>query len=150
MTKLNQSYGFLFGKILQQMENKFAETLTPFNIDARQYGVLLFVKENPYSTQKLIAEKLHIDRTTMVSHVDHLEKLQFVERTKNPNDRRAYSLLITEEGNSVLETCWGFLLNTESEVLFTLNEQEKQSLKITLLKVWSSLQNQGGKFYDCT
>ncbi|MFD2046577.1 MarR family winged helix-turn-helix transcriptional regulator [Ornithinibacillus salinisoli] len=139
MNKLSQSYGFLFGKVLQQMENKFAETLTPFNIDARQYGVLLFIMENPYSSQKDISERLQIDRTTMVSHVDHLETLGFVERTKNPNDRRAYSLMITEKGNNVLETCWGLLTNTESEVLSPLNKQEKHILKDILIKIWSSL-----------
>ncbi|MGP7818793.1 MarR family winged helix-turn-helix transcriptional regulator [Niallia sp. 01092] len=139
MNKLSHTYGFLLGKVLQQMENKFADTLTPFNIDARQYGVLLFIKENPYSSQKLISEKLRIDRTTMVSHVDHLETLGFVERTKNPNDRRAYSLIITEKGNSVLESCWGFLTSIESSVLSPLNEEEKQLLKDILIKIWSSL-----------
>ncbi|PAF34341.1 transcriptional regulator, partial [Terribacillus saccharophilus] len=42
MNKWNQSYGFLFGKVLQQMENKFAEGLVGFQINARQYGVLLY------------------------------------------------------------------------------------------------------------
>jgi DNA-binding MarR family transcriptional regulator len=139
LNKLSQSYGFLFGKVLQQMENKFAEKLTPFNIDARQYGVLLFIKENLYSSQKDISEKLQIDRTTMVSHVDHLETLGLVERTKNPNDRRAYSLIVTEKGTSVLESCWELLTKTESGVLSPLNEQEKQLLNDILLKVWSSL-----------
>ncbi|RKL66538.1 transcriptional regulator [Salipaludibacillus neizhouensis] len=139
MNQLNQSYGFLFGKVLQQMENKFAETLIPFNIDARQYGVLLFIKENRYSSQKDISQKLYIDRTTMVSHVDHLETLGFVERTRNPNDRRAYSLIVTEKGTRVLESCWEFLTKTESEVLSPLNHKDKQFLKEILIKIWNSL-----------
>ncbi|MRG87907.1 MarR family winged helix-turn-helix transcriptional regulator [Salinibacillus xinjiangensis] len=139
MNKLNHSYGFLLGKVLQQMESKFADTLRPFNIDARQYGVLLFIQDKPYSSQKVIAERLQIDRTTMVSHIDHLETLGFVERTKNPDDRRSYSLLITSKGNSVLDSCWGSLTNTEAEVLSPLNEQEKQLLKDILIKVWNSL-----------
>lgn len=55
------------------MEIKFAVGLVDFNINARQYGVLLFIEGNPYSSQKDISENLHIDRTTMVSHIDHLE-----------------------------------------------------------------------------
>lgn len=82
MEKWNQSYGFLLGKVLQRMENTFAEGLRPYEINARQYGVLLFIKGNPYSSQKDISENLQIDRTTMVSHIDHLETLGFVERTK--------------------------------------------------------------------
>ncbi|MGG1368230.1 MarR family winged helix-turn-helix transcriptional regulator [Priestia megaterium] len=139
MNKWNQSYGFLLGKALQQMEQKFAEGLAPFNINSRQYGVLLFIEENPYSSQKDISENLQIDRTTMVSHIDHLETLRFVERTKNPNDRRSYSLLITEKGKEVLNSRWEFLTDVESEVLTPLNQQERQLLKDFLIRIWKSL-----------
>ncbi|KOR86009.1 MarR family transcriptional regulator [Peribacillus frigoritolerans] len=139
MNKWNQSYGFLLGKALQQMESKFAEGLIPFDINSRQYGVLLFVQENPYSSQKDISENLQIDRTTMVSHIDHLETLGFVERTRNPNDRRSYSLLITEKGNDVLDSRWEFLTNVESEVLAPLNQQERELLKDFLVKIWRTL-----------
>ncbi|AZV62898.1 MarR family winged helix-turn-helix transcriptional regulator [Peribacillus frigoritolerans] len=139
MNKWNQSYGFLLGKALQQMESKFAEGLIPFDINSRQYEVLLFVQENPYSSQKDISENLQIDRTTMVSHIDHLETLGFVERTRNPNDRRSYSLLITEKGNDVLDSRWEFLTNVESEVLAPLNQQERELLKDFLVKIWRTL-----------
>jgi DNA-binding MarR family transcriptional regulator len=139
LEKWNQSYGFLLGKVLQQMETKFAEGLAPYQINARQYGVLLFINGNPHSSQKDISENLQIDRTTMVSHIDHLETLGFVERTRNPNDRRSYSLLITQKGNEVLDSRWEFLVNTELDVLSPLSNQEKQLLKEFLVKIWSSL-----------
>jgi len=139
LNKWNQSYGFLLGKALQQMENKFSEGLLPFNINSRQYGVLLFIEENPYSSQKDISENLQIDRTTMVSHIDHLETLGLVERTKNPNDRRSYSLLITEKGKEVLNSRWEFLTHIESEVLAPLDQQERQVLKDFLIRIWKSL-----------
>ncbi|MFE3982008.1 MULTISPECIES: MarR family winged helix-turn-helix transcriptional regulator [unclassified Priestia] len=139
MNKWNQSYGFLLGKALQQMENKFSKGLLPFNINSRQYGVLLFIEEKPYSSQKDISENLQIDRTTMVSHIDHLETLGLVERTKNPNDRRSYSLLITEKGKEVLNSRWEFLTHIESEVLAPLEQQERQLLKDFLIRIWKSL-----------
>ncbi|MDQ0227716.1 MarR family winged helix-turn-helix transcriptional regulator [Metabacillus niabensis] len=139
MEKWNQSYGFLLGKVLQQMEAKFAEGLAPYKINARQYGVLLFISGNPYSSQKDISENLQIDRTTMVSHIDHLEALGFVERTRNPNDRRSYSLLITSKGTQVLDSRWEFLIETELEVLTPLSNHEKQLLKEFLVKIWCTL-----------
>lgn len=139
MEKWNQSYGFLLGKVLQKMETNFVEGLSPFEINARQYGVLLFIEGNPYSSQKDISENLQIDRTTMVSHIDHLEGLGYVERTRNPNDRRSYSLLITDKGKDVLDSRWEFLIHTELEVLAPLSDQEKQLLKELLIKVWTTL-----------
>lgn len=139
MEKWNQSYGFLLGKVLQKMEANFVEGLSPFEINARQYGVLLFIEGNPYSSQKDISENLQIDRTTMVSHIDHLEGLGYVERTRNPNDRRSYSLLITDKGKDVLDSRWEFLIHTELEVLAPLSDEEKQLLKELLIKVWTTL-----------
>jgi len=140
LEKWNQSYGFLLGKVVQQMETKFAEGLAPYGINSRQYGVLLFIEGNPYSSQKDISESLQIDRTTMVSHIDQLETSGFVERTRNPNDRRSYSLLLTSKGNDVLESRWEFLINTELEVLAPLNHQERKLLKDLLVRIWSTLQ----------
>jgi DNA-binding MarR family transcriptional regulator len=74
-----------------------------------------------------------------VSHIDHLETLGFVQRTKNPKDRRSYSLMITEKGNDVLDSRWEFLINTELAVLAPLNQQERQLLKDFLVKIWRSL-----------
>jgi len=139
LEKWNQSYGFLLGKVLQKMETKFVEGLSPFEVNARQYGVLLFIDGNPYSSQKDISENLQIDRTTMVSHIDHLEGLGYVERTRNPNDRRSYSLLITAKGKDVLDSRWEFLIHTELEVLSPLSDQEKQLLKELLIKIWITL-----------
>lgn len=139
MEKWNHSYGFLLGKVLQQMESQFADGLIPFHINSRQYGVLLFIQENPYTSQKDISENLQIDRTTMVSHIDHLESLGFVERTKNPNDRRSYSLMITKKGKEVLVSRWEFLSEVELGVLAPLETKEKQLLKELLVKVWKSL-----------
>ncbi|RUS50224.1 regulatory protein MarR [Kurthia sp. 3B1D] len=139
MEKWNQSYGFLLGKVLQRMETKFAEGLVPYHINARQYGVLLFINGNPYSSQKDISENLQIDRTTMVSHIDYLETLGFVERTRNPNDRRSYSLMITSKGKDLLDSRWEFLNDIELEVLAPLNNQERQLLKDFLIKIWTTL-----------
>ena len=125
------------------METNFAEGLAPYGINSRQYGVLLFIEGNPYSSQKDISENLQIDRTKMVSHIDHLENSGFVERTRNPNDRRSYSLLLTSKGNDVLESRWEFLINTELEVLAPLNHQERKLLKDLLVRIWSTLQNGG-------
>lgn len=139
MGKLNDPYVFLLGKALQQMEKKFANSLSPIHLDARQYGVHLYIQKNPNSSQKIISQRLQIDRTTMVGHVDHLETLNFVKRIKNPNDRRAYNLAITEKGNEILASGWSLLQNSELEVLSALTEQEKQTLKETLLKIWKSI-----------
>jgi DNA-binding MarR family transcriptional regulator len=50
-------------------------------------------------SQQAIGEALRIDRTTMVSLIDTLERFGLVRRERNPADRRAYSIRLTAEGH---------------------------------------------------
>ena len=49
-------------------------------------------------SQQAIGEALRIDRTTMVSLIDALERPGLVRRERNRADRRAYSIRLTAKG----------------------------------------------------
>lgn len=135
MSRILKSYGFITGKVSQLFELNFVEKLKPYDINAKQYGVLIKIAEKPNSSQKEIAEELRIDRTTMVSFIDHLEGLKYLTRTKNPQDRRSYLLMITEKGKQVLESCWDLLERSEGKIISPLNSQEVHLLNDILLKI---------------
>ena len=135
MSRILKSYGFITGKVSQLFELNFVEKLTPYDINAKQYGVLIKIDEKPNSSQKEIAEELRIDRTTMVSFIDHLEGLKYLTRTKNPQDRRSHLLMITEKGKKVLESCWDLLEQSERGIISPLNSQEVHLLNDFLLKI---------------
>lgn len=135
MSRILKSYGFITGKVSQLFELNFVEKLTPYDINAKQYGVLIKIDEKPNSSQKEIAEELRIDRTTMVSFIDHLEGLKYLTRTKNPQDRRSHLLMITEKGRKVLESCRDLLEQSEREIISPLNSQEVHLLNDFLLKI---------------
>ncbi|PLR84410.1 MarR family transcriptional regulator [Bacillus canaveralius] len=135
MSIILESYGFLAGKVVQLLELDFIDKLKTYEINARQYGVLIKVNEMPNSSQKEIAEELKIDRTTMVDHVDHLESLKYIARVKNPEDRRSYCLSITEKGKQTLDKCWEILQQSEQNVLAALDNEEKALFKRYLKKI---------------
>ncbi|MGE6347813.1 MarR family winged helix-turn-helix transcriptional regulator [Bacillus mycoides] len=135
MYKILDSFGFLTGKVEQLLELDFAEKLTPYNINAKQYGVLMKIDEKPNLSQKEIAEELQIDRTTMVDFIDHLETLHYLIRTKNPQDRRSYCIQITDKGKEVLESCWELLCQSEMDILSPLDKEEQLFFKTCLLKI---------------
>ncbi|WLR52494.1 MarR family transcriptional regulator [Bacillus tianshenii] len=138
MSKLINSFGFLTGKVVQLLEEDFVDKLKLFEIDARQYGMLVKVYENPGMSQKKIAEELKIDRTTMAERAEKLELLNYITRVKNPEDKRTYCLNITDKGIEILEKCWELLRQSEEGVLFPLNDKEKESFKSYLLKIYNT------------
>lgn len=140
MSRLFESYGFITGKVAQLFELDFAEKLKPYGINVKQYGVLIKIDETPNLSQKEIADELKIDRTTMVSFVDHLEALKYLTRTKNAQDRRSYCLTITEQGKQVVENCWDSLKESQIKIISSLSDEEAKLFNQLLMKI---VKNQG-------
>ena len=87
--------------------------------------------EGPLS-QRRLAERQGIDRTTMVAVVDELERLGAVERRKDPGDRRANALHITPQGGRLLARARKAVAGAEEAFLAPLPPAERQRLRAAL------------------
>jgi len=76
------------------------DMLARIQLTARQVGILTLVVEWEPMTQKALGDMLRIDRTTMVSLIDDLERKGYVVRQRHPRDRRAYLVQPTETGRA--------------------------------------------------
>lgn len=141
MRKLLDSYGFLIGKTLQLLEDDFGNELELFEMDSRQYGLLVKVYEKPNMSQIQIAQELKIDRTTMAERAEQLEALNYITRVKNPQDKRTYCLNISTQGIAILEKCWELLDRSQDKILSPLSGEEKEQFKHHLLKIYTTWRN---------
>lgn len=131
--------GFLFGKVTEQMIEKFNLELNHYQIDSKEFGLLTVITSMPDSTQQQVGEVLHVDRTTMVKRVDHLESIGYLTRVKNAVDRRTYNLEITLKGEQILSELWPKLIDCERSALSSLTDEEVQKLNnifTKLVKAW--------------
>lgn len=136
MNRIQDSYGFLLGKALEKMTLRFDAALNAYQISSKHYGVLLVIHTTPGVSQKEVGDIQRIDRTTMVAMIDELETLGYVQRVRNPNDRRAYHLILTPAGLSVLERCLKLLEDIEMESLQPLSPEEAAQLKTMLQRLY--------------
>jgi DNA-binding MarR family transcriptional regulator len=103
--------------------------LAPLGLSPKGFGALaILVREGPVSQQRLGA-KQGVDRTTTVAVVDDLERAGFVERRRDPSDRRAYSLQPTAKGRRVLERAAEAATRAEDEFLAPLSAADRLRLK---------------------
>ena len=86
------------------------------------------MQEGPFSQQRL-GQRQGVDRTTMVAVVDELESSGYVERRRDPRDRRAYSLHATPKGRRVLRRVGEATERAEDEFLAPLPEADRRRLK---------------------
>ncbi|MFC6081803.1 MarR family winged helix-turn-helix transcriptional regulator [Sphaerisporangium aureirubrum] len=91
MTKAND----LFVEILES-------AVEPFGLRSKDFIVLTAIDAMGPQSQQDLARTHGIDRTTMVSVVDGLERLGLVQRARNPDDRRKYAIGLTPEGQTLV------------------------------------------------
>ena len=106
----------------------FAAHLGGDGISPGQLGVLLLVEANPGSNQTRIGKALGIDRSTLVSIIDMLEKRGLIRREPSPTDRRSHALMLSDEGAGFLRAIRPRLDAHEAEIARNLSAAERAQI----------------------
>jgi DNA-binding MarR family transcriptional regulator len=132
--------GFLLARTQLAIRERAETALIPFGLgdgsidcSPRHVGCLAVIADEGPMSQHALGKSIGLDRTTIVAIVDWLESQGFVERRRNPTDRRAYALEITEAGSRWLSQANSALRTTEREFLAPLSAAERKQL-IALLQ----------------
>jgi DNA-binding MarR family transcriptional regulator len=131
---LTTSLGFLLGKLSQRLIRQAEDALSGLGLQAKQVGVLTLIADFGPKSQKEIGDRLEIDRTTMVSLVDGLERDELVARKPDPLDRRAFLVTITAKGKRALGKAHEIVIATEQKFLLGLSDGERKQL-LTILTI---------------
>src|SRR6266540_2551035 len=126
---LADQLGYLLAKAHHRVHVRANEALEPLDLTVKHYGLLtLLVHEGPISQGRL-GEVMRIDRTTMVALIDDLERAGHVDRTHNPNDRRAYALAATAAGKRIQRSAATLMKRVYDEALTLLTAGERRELR---------------------
>ncbi|MBI1758034.1 MAG: MarR family transcriptional regulator [Actinobacteria bacterium] len=86
-------------------------------------------------SQQELSEGVRTDRTTMVGTVDALERAGLVVRERNPTDRRAYIITITDSGRAALKAVESEAGALEEAFFEPLTAGERAQLVVLLTKL---------------
>jgi len=126
---------FLLYRAAEQSHSLANDMLARMNLSARQVGILTLVIEREPMTQKALGDLLRIDRTTMVTLIDDLERKGFVVRQRHPRDRRAFLVWPTESGRAAKVEAIGILDEQQRRFLASLTAAEQQQLGALLKRL---------------
>ncbi len=127
--------GFLLAKNHLSFVNQLEARLEPDGMTGRHFGCLTVIADEGPMTQQRLGKWMGVDRTTVVAIVDRLEAEGFVERRRDPADRRAYALEVTREGEAWLKQASKVVLEMEDEYLASLSAAEREQLVVLLQRV---------------
>lgn len=131
---------YLLARAHQRQLDVFARHTAAFDIAGREYAVLLLLEAHPRLWQSQIAEALGLDRTTVTYLVDGLEKRDWVARRRDPADRRAHVVGLTEAGEQALAEIKPAVTEAKKELLAPLSEDEQDQLRDLLMRLITEAQ----------
>jgi len=110
-----------------------AEALAPFGVSGRELAVLTVLAGQEPGSQQQAAQRLGVDRTTMVGLVDALEDKGLVRRRAHAEDRRRNVIELTEAGRDTLHRADEASRDAERRFLAPLGARDAGNLKTALL-----------------
>lgn len=131
---LRDNIGFLLNKAARIVRDDVGEELKGTGFSLNEYSLLRILELRSTDTQQEIGERLGVDRTSMVSLVDRLEKRGLVERIRDLSDRRRYNLLLTEKGKKSLSRARKRADHAQNRIFAILKEKQQTDLKALLLQ----------------
>ncbi len=87
-----------------------------------------------------LCEALVFDRTTIMKLVDDFGRLGYATRERDPGDRRAYRVTLTEAGSRVIDEVLPIVKDTEREFFAALSDPERETLRSLLVHLLTTPQ----------
>lgn len=114
----------------------FSQGLGEEDVSPGLFGVLVIIEANPDLKQSELARATHLDRSTVVTVIDNLERRGLVERRVALHDRRSNAIRLTAAGTTLLRKLKRQVGQHEKRLLENFSEAERAIFIALLQKVF--------------
>ncbi|UFN50278.1 MarR family transcriptional regulator [Roseomonas sp. OT10] len=105
------------------------------HVTPMQAGMLMTLSGSPGLTQAALARLMDVEGPTLLQALDKLERNGLVRRERRPDDRRAYALHLTPQGEAAAGAARRFVPEREDALLADLSAGERTLLLDLLQRV---------------
>jgi DNA-binding MarR family transcriptional regulator len=132
--KPTESHGQYISAIYRHMQIAISAELAPYRIGSGQYIFLMAIAFGQPITQKVLTEKLLIDKTTTAKAISKLEAEGYVRREVDTSDNRYQLLYLTEAGRDVVPRVQEALARVKNKTRKGMTDEEYDQM-LNLLKI---------------
>lgn len=104
----------------------FEAELGSVDLTARQFAVLVAVRQNEGVSQTGLVERTGIDRSTLGEMMSRMLRKGLLQRRRTREDARAYAVKLTEEGARVLKAAEPLTLRVDERILMALPAKQRE------------------------
>lgn len=125
---LRGTLGWLLSRAAHGYGHAMEAALSELDLSLREWFVLLLLRGERASQQQALGRSAGIDKTTLVSTVDQLERRGFVRRRPDERDRRVRIVELTDAGGEMVEGVEAVVRDVDAAVLGGLDPSERDVL----------------------
>lgn len=122
------STAFLLAQVGFWAAEQFGERLAPLGLGRPQAGLLWIIDGNPDASQQELAELLGVAPSRMVALLDDLEERDLTERRRSSQDRRVFTVELTDTGRRTLGRISKIAREHDDRVCAPLERTQRQQL----------------------
>jgi DNA-binding MarR family transcriptional regulator len=100
----------------------------------KQFALLSMLRDQGSVSQQALGEQMHVDANNLVLLLNDAEANGWVERRRDPTDRRRHIVVLTDAGVEALKRAEEAIEDVEDQVLGPLNAEERATLRRLLQK----------------
>jgi DNA-binding MarR family transcriptional regulator len=93
---------FLLSQLGHRSASVFTDLIASIDLTPPHAGILRAIAAEPGRSQQALSSELGLLPSRVVAYVDELENRGYVERRRNPDDRRLHALYLTASGKNVI------------------------------------------------
>ncbi len=97
--------------------------------------ILLALKQQAWRTQQDLAAAVGIEGPTLTHHLDGLDKAGLIERARDPNDRRAVRVELTDAGDKLFKRLAKAAIGFDQRLRAGLSEDELDEFRRVLARL---------------
>jgi DNA-binding MarR family transcriptional regulator len=119
---------------MHRLQDIHAETSRPLGLTPQQAHLLCVLLAGPRGMTDL-SRILSIERSSLTSMVDRLERRSLVARVDHPTDRRACRIELTDDGRSLAHDCHDAVVTRIDELTSGLPAPTKRTFATALQSI---------------
>lgn len=136
---LTRSLGFLLADVSRLVRRRFDVRAQTLGLTRAQWRVLGQLRRREGINQTELAEIMEIETITLGRHIDRLEAKGWVERRRDPADRRAWKLFLKPKAQPVLDRMRELSEITRKEAVAGIPAAEREQLIELLLAIKANM-----------
>ncbi|WP_410812852.1 MarR family winged helix-turn-helix transcriptional regulator [Micromonospora sp. 067-2] len=134
---------WLLHRAAQRMRGATGDVAEQHGLTLRDYIVLSALDKTPGLTQSDLGKNLGLDKTTLMSQLDRLERRGLVLRHSAPGDRRLRIPKITTEGEAQRATVAAACSAVETSILDAVSPDQIQAMRHVLVTIIGDAEDRG-------